>query len=158
MNVVMVIDFEREPIIDFVTVDECEFEMEKLAAAFYLKLFHFSILLFSFFSFVRHCWKEKIKKEKNFLIGDDFRSLPLIGDDFCFDCSEYFGFRFLVWMPSFFMLCGRLTLCNLKYNPHALQTGSPWLLRRQRVVVLVLQFAQITPDLLFACACHQKLN
>lgn len=32
---------------------------------------------------------------------------------FGFACNEYFGLRFRFCIPSFFMLCGRLTLCNL---------------------------------------------
>lgn len=114
-------------------------------------------------SMINSMWKHVIKTlqmstklteiEKNRILS---KTLPLIGDVLGFDCSEYFGLRFLVWMPSFFMLCGRLTLCSLKYNPQALQTGSPWLFRRHSVVVLVLQFAQITPDRRLACACRKK--
>lgn len=36
-------------------------------------------------------------------------------------------------------------LCNLKYNPQALHTGSPLLLRRQRLVLVVVQFEQRRP-------------
>lgn len=55
----------------------------------------------------------------------------------------FLGFRFLVWMLSFFIVRGRLTLCSLKYRPQALHTGSPWLLRRQREVTVVWQLVHI---------------
>lgn len=62
----------------------------------------------------------------------------------------FFGFRFLVCIPSFRIASGRFTPCSLKYNPHALQTGSPSLFRRQRVVVRVPQFVQHRPKRLVA--------
>lgn len=71
----------------------------------------------------------------------DDRSLPL---------PPFFGFRFLVCMPSLRMASGRLTPCNLKYNPHALHTGSPSLFLRHNVVVLVPQFVQQRPNRLVA--------
>lgn len=46
-------------------------------------------------------------------------------------------FLFLVWMPSFFMVRGRLILCSLKYRPQALHTGSPLAFLRHSVVVVV---------------------
>ena len=39
-----------------------------------------------------------------------------------------------------------LTLCSLKYRPQALQTGSPFWFLLQRVVAVVLQFAQLVPS------------
>lgn len=56
---------------------------------------------------------------------------PMEPFDFCL------GFRFRVWIPSFFMAMGRATLCKLKYKPHALHTGLPPVLRRHKVVVCV---------------------
>lgn len=58
-----------------------------------------------------------------------------------FDLSP-FGRRRRVWMVSRRIVCGRLTPCNLKYRPHALQTISPRRLRLQMVVVVVPQFVQ----------------
>jgi hypothetical protein len=66
----------------------------------------------------------------------------------------FFGFRFLVWIPSFRIASGRLIPCNLKYNPQALQTGSPSLFRRQSVVVRVPQFVQHKPKRLVA-VCYK---
>ena len=43
----------------------------------------------------------------------------------CIVLDEFFGRRFLVCIPSFFIVNGLFTPCNLKYKPHALQTGSP---------------------------------
>lgn len=57
----------------------------------------------------------------------------------------FFGFLFLVCIPSLRIANGRLTPCNLKYNPHALHTGSPSLLRRHNVVVRVPQLVQHNP-------------
>lgn len=57
----------------------------------------------------------------------------------------FFGFLFRVCIPSFRIANGRFTPCNLKYNPHALHTGSPSLLRRHNVVVRVPQFVQHKP-------------
>lgn len=48
-------------------------------------------------------------------------------------------------MPSLRIAKGLFTPCNLKYKPHALHTGSPSLLRRQRVVVRVPQLVQHKP-------------
>lgn len=48
-------------------------------------------------------------------------------------------------MLSFFMANGRLTPWSLKYNPQALQTVSPWLLRRHSEVVVVEQLAHRRP-------------
>ena len=59
----------------------------------------------------------------------------------------FFGLRLRVWMPSFLMAKGRFTPCSLKYNPQALQTGSPSLFRRHSVVVRVPQFVQQRPNL-----------
>jgi len=55
------------------------------------------------------------------------------------------GFRFLVWMLSFFMAKGLGTPCSFMYSPHALQTGSPSAFRLHRVVVLVWQLVQQRP-------------
>jgi len=52
------------------------------------------------------------------------------------------------------MAKGRVTPCNLKYKPHALQTGSPSLLRRQSVVVVVIQLLHDSPSLR-EVACKQ---
>ncbi len=60
------------------------------------------------------------------------------------------GLRLRVWIPSFRMANGRLTPCNLWYNPQALQTGSPSALRRHRVVVVVPQLVQHNPNRLVA--------
>lgn len=68
-------------------------------------------------------------------------SPPLLG---------FFGLRLRVWIPSLRIASGRLTPCSLKYNPHALHTGSPSLLRRHRVVVRVPQFVQHKPKRLVA--------
>ena len=57
----------------------------------------------------------------------------------------FFGFRFLVCMPSLRMASGLFTPCNLKYKPQALHTGSPSLLRRHKVVVRVPQLVQHKP-------------
>jgi len=43
----------------------------------------------------------------------------------CIVLDEFFGRRFLVCIPSFFIVNGLFTPCSLKYKPHALQTGSP---------------------------------
>lgn len=40
---------------------------------------------------------------------------------------------------------GRLTPCNLKYSPQALQTGSPPAFRLHKLVFVVLQLEQIRP-------------
>lgn len=69
----------------------------------------------------------------------------------------FFGFLFLVCMPSLRMVKGRLTPCNLKYKPQALHTGSPSLFRLHKVVVRVPQFVQHNPNLLDdACKCGEK--
>ena len=41
---------------------------------------------------------------------------------------------------------GRLTLCSLKYKPHALHTGSPKPLRRHKDVLVVEQLEHERPD------------
>lgn len=56
--------------------------------------------------------------------------------------SLSFGRLRRVCMVSRRMECGRLTPCNLKYKPQALQTISPRRFRRQMVVVRVPQFEQ----------------
>lgn len=71
-------------------------------------------------------------------------------DDLAFDSGVFFGFLFLVCIPSFRMARGLLTPCNLKYNPQALHTGSPSLLRLHKVVVRVPQFVQQSPSRLVA--------
>lgn len=71
-------------------------------------------------------------------------------DDLAFGSGVFFGFLFLVCMPSLRMANGLLTPCNLKYNPQALHTGSPSLLRLHRVVVRVPQFVQQSPSRLVA--------
>lgn len=73
---------------------------------------------------------------------DGISVLPLL--------PPFFGFLFLVCIPSLRIARGRLTPCNLKYNPHALQTGSPSLLRRHNVVARVPQFVQQRPKRRFA--------
>jgi hypothetical protein len=57
----------------------------------------------------------------------------------------FFGFLFLVCMPSLRIANGLFTPCSLKYSPQALHTGSPSLLRRHNVVVLVPQLVQHKP-------------
>ena len=46
-------------------------------------------------------------------LGDSLAPLPFD----VFMAPPFFCLRFRVWMPSFFIVIGRFTLCNLKYNP-----------------------------------------
>ena len=51
-----------------------------------------------------------------------------------------------------------LTPCNLKYNPHALHTGSPFAFLRHNVVVEVEQLLQLVPARRAADCKRRKQN
>ena len=61
----------------------------------------------------------------------------------------------IYYFEKIFFFCNctlkKLTLCNLKYNPQALQTGKPSPLRLHNVVVLVEQLEQIIPVFFTVC-------
>jgi len=60
--------------------------------------------------------------------------------------APFFGLRLRVWIVSFFIVSGRLTLWSLKYRPHALHTFSPLWFLRHKEVLTVPQLAHWVPS------------